>query len=79
MRLNDGTTPQQFLAALAPGAAGPPPGAFLGGPGALSMGEGDYWTVTLKSGTYLLLCFVPDAASGAPHFVMGMIREVKVS
>ncbi len=79
VRLNDGTTTQEFMAALAPGAAGPPPGALLGGPGALSMGEGDYWTVTLKPGSYLFLCFVPDAASGAPHFVRGMIREVKVS
>lgn len=79
VRLNDGTTTQQFTAALAPGAAGPPPGAFLGGPGALSVGEDDYWTVTLKPGSYLFLCFVPDTASGAPHFTKGMIREVKVS
>jgi plastocyanin len=82
VRLNDGTTSQQFLAGLAPGAAGaagPPPGVFLGGPGALSTGEGDYWTVTLTPGKYLFLCFVPDAVTGAPHFAMGMVREVIVS
>jgi uncharacterized cupredoxin-like copper-binding protein len=79
VRLNEGATAQQFLAGLAPGAAGPPPGVFLGGPGALSAGEGDYWTVTLKPGKYLFLCFVPDLTSGAPHFAKGMIRELTVS
>jgi len=79
VRLNDGATTQQFLAGLAPGAAGPPPGAFLGGPGALSKGESDYWTVTLKPGKYIFLCFVPDSASGAPHFAKGMVRELTVS
>ena len=79
VRLNDGATTEQFLAGLAPGAAGPPPGAFLGGPGALSKGESDYWTVTLKPGRYIFLCFVPDTASGAPHFAKGMVRELTVS
>jgi uncharacterized cupredoxin-like copper-binding protein len=79
VRLNDSATAGQFLAGLAPGAAGPPPGAFLGGPGALSQGGSDYWTVTLKPGKYLFLCFVPDSASGAPHFAMGMVRELTVS
>jgi uncharacterized cupredoxin-like copper-binding protein len=79
VRLNDGATAQQFLAAMAPGTKGPPPGVFLGGPGALSKGEGDYWRVTLAPGKYLFLCFVPDVASGAPHFAKGMMRELTVS
>ena len=79
VRLNDGTTSQQFLAGLAPGVSGPPPGVFLGGPGALSPGEGDYWTVTLAPGKYVFLCFVPDGATGAPHFTMGMVRDLTVS
>ena len=79
VRLNDGATGQQFIAGLAPGAAGPPPGAFLGGPGALSKGESDYWTVTLKPGKYLFMCFVPDTASFAPHFAEGMVRELTVN
>jgi hypothetical protein len=52
---------------------------FLGGPGALSTGEGDYWTVTLTSGKYMFLCFVPDGATGAPHLAMGMVRELTIN
>jgi hypothetical protein len=79
VRLNDGATAQQFLAALAPGAAGPPPGVFLGGPGALSKGEADFWTVALAPGKYVFMCFVPDGNSGVPHFARGMVREMTVS
>ncbi len=79
VRLNEAATAQQFLAGMAPGAAGPPPGKFLGGPGALSTGEGNYWTVTLAPGKYLFLCFVPDAATGVPHFARGMVRELTVN
>lgn len=78
IRLNDGVTSQQYLAAMAPGAKGPPPGAFNGGPGALRPGLDNYWTVTFTPGNYLMVCFVPDA-DGVPHVMKGMIRELTIS
>jgi len=64
---------------LAPGAKGPPPGKPMGGNGAISPGQSNYWTVTLTPGTYLLVCFVPDPADGAPHVMKGMIQTIVVS
>jgi hypothetical protein len=34
--------------------------------------------VELKSGSYALLCFIPDRAGGPPHVAKGMISEAKV-
>jgi uncharacterized cupredoxin-like copper-binding protein len=78
-RLNDGATAESFLAALAPGAKGPPPGRPMGGNGAISPGQSNYLTVTLTPGTYLLLCFVPDPSDGAPHIMKGMVQTITVS
>lgn len=78
VRLNDGATSQDYLAAFAPGAKGPPPGVMIGGPGAYSKGLEGYWTVTLTPGNYALLCFVPDPADGKPHFMKGMVRDISV-
>lgn len=77
VRLNPGATGEQFLAAMAPGATTPPPGAFLGGPGALSTGLDNYWTVTFTPGSYLFICFVPDT-DGTPHVMKGMVHEFTV-
>jgi len=77
VRLNPGATGQEFLAAMAPGATAPPPGSFAGGPGALSPGLDNYWTVTFTPGSYLFVCFVPDT-DGAPHLVKGMVHEFTV-
>jgi hypothetical protein len=79
VRLNEGTTGQEYLAALAPGAKGPPPGVLLGGPGAYSKGGDGYWTVTFEPGKYMFVCFVPDPASGRPHMMQGMVHEFTVS
>lgn len=79
VRLNDGATAEQYLAAFAPGAQGPPPGVMIGGPGAYSRGLEGYWTVTLTPGNYLLLCFVPDHADGKPHLMKGMVREFSIA
>lgn len=79
VRLNDGATAQQFLAAMAPNAKGPPPGLLMGGPGAYSTGLEGYWTVTFTPGKYMFVCFVPDPATGVPHFMKGMVQEFTVS
>ncbi len=72
VRLAEGATMEQFVAAFAPGAAAPPPGRQMGGSGALSADEENWWTVTLTSGNYAMICLVPDPVSGVPHLAMGM-------
>ena len=78
IRLNDGVTAEQYLAAMAANPAGPPQGTSLGGSGALSMGLDNYWQVTLTPGNYLFVCFVPDPADGAPHVMKGMTKAFTV-
>ncbi len=78
VRLNDGVTAEQFLGALSPDATSPPPGVLLGGTGALSPGLENYWSVAFTPGKYLLVCFVPDTASGVPHVMKGMVREFSI-
>lgn len=78
IRLNDGVTVQQYLAALAPGATAPPPGVVLGGPGALSTGLDTYWNVSFAPGHYIFVCFVPDVTDGAPHIMKGMVHEFSI-
>lgn len=74
MRLDEGATMEQVMAAFAPGATAPPPATSVGGPGALSPGLYDYWTVTLEPGRYMVVCFVP-APDGQPHAMKGMMTE----
>jgi hypothetical protein len=78
VRLNDGATMEQFMAALAPGATAPPPGTPVGGSGALSNGRTNWFSMTFAPGTYLLLCFVPDVADGQPHIMKGMVQQFTV-
>jgi hypothetical protein len=66
---------------LAGSMKGPPPaipaGGFVGPmPGA---GEHGFFTRTLAAGNYVFICFVPDAKDAKPHFMHGMMKEVKVS
>ncbi len=54
------------------------PGTAVGGvteipPGATVLMEG-----TFAPGTYLLICFSPDAKDGKPHFMHGMQKEIVV-
>jgi hypothetical protein len=79
IRLNDGVTMEQYLAAMAPGATAPPPGTDLGGSGAISQGIDNWWTVTLAPGNYLVVCFVPDPADGKPHVMKGMVQQFTVA
>ena len=51
----------------------------LGGVAGLSTGLTAYYTVDLKPGDYAIICFLPDATDGKPHYTHGMITTVKVS
>lgn len=79
VKLNDGATMEQFLAALAPGSTTPPPGVPLGGNGALSPHGANFFTASLEPGNYLLVCFVPDPADGTPHIVKGMVKPLTIT
>jgi hypothetical protein len=78
-KLQPGATGQQFAAAFGPNATGPPPGSFVGGFSEQEPGMHGLFTVDLAAGRYVLLCFVTDPASGAPHFTLGMMREFTVA
>ena len=55
---------------------GGPPGAMVQGIWAVDPGVTVYVSVDLVSGTYGILCFIPDA--DGPHFLSGMAAEVVV-
>ncbi len=62
------------------GAKGPlPANRWLGGVAGIDNGKSATFTVTLKAGNYLVICFWPDAKDGKPHFVHGMIKQITVS
>jgi hypothetical protein len=58
---------------------GPPPGKPLGGVAALDVGASQYFTADFAPGNYALICFLPDAKDGKPHFVHGMIQQITVN
>ncbi|HZS11817.1 MAG TPA: hypothetical protein VFA38_06180 [Nitrospirales bacterium] len=60
------------------GASGPPPGVALGGIVGLDRGTHGYFTAYFDAGRYALICFLPDAATGQPHFMKGMTAEFTV-
>ena len=65
----------------APGANLPNPGDFTNAAymGTLSTGATGWVPVNLEPGYYVLLCFIPDVQSGAPHAFMGMYDVVEVT
>jgi plastocyanin len=78
-RVPDDVTPEQIAAALERPEAPPPfPMENLSGMQALSSGLEGWVTVDFVAGTYVLLCFVPDPATGLPHVALGMYAVVTV-
>lgn len=79
------------LVQLAPGASvsdfmkwmqkmdGPPPGKPIGGIAGIDTGMSQSFTADFAPGKYALLCFLPDAKDGKPHFMHGMVQEVTVN
>jgi uncharacterized cupredoxin-like copper-binding protein len=55
-----------------------PPADPLGGIAPISPGGEAEFTVDLTPGKYALVCFLPDAHDGKPHYAHGMTREVTV-
>ena len=77
-RLNEGKTAAE-LAQWGEKPVGPPPGYPIGGVTGIAPGRENTIAVDLEPGDYALICFMPDAKDGAPHFVHGMIKQIKVS
>ena len=58
---------------------GPPPGKALGGVAGIAPGLTQYFTADFSSGSkYVLICFIPDAKDGKPHFAHGMAQQITV-
>ena len=58
---------------------GPPPGKPIGGVPGFMKGKNSFFEATLEPGDYGMICFVPDAKDGKPHFTHGMTSQFKVS
>jgi len=57
---------------------GPPPGTPLGGTAPAIAGKSVFFDALMEPGRYALICFLPDAGDGKPHFMHGMIHEFDV-
>jgi hypothetical protein len=77
-RLHEGRTAEEFLTWVERG-EGPPPATAIGGTTAIARGLFNDLALDLAPGTYVLICFVPDASDGRPHFVHGMMKTITVS
>ncbi|HEY8310108.1 MAG TPA: hypothetical protein VIG47_06095 [Gemmatimonadaceae bacterium] len=56
---------------------GPPPVSAVGGVAPFTKTT-TYFTASLAPGNYALICFVPDAKDGKPHFMHGMMKQITV-
>jgi hypothetical protein len=66
----EGTPETAASPAAAP--SGPPPLVDVAGFAPVSPGYSGWALLDLEAGNYLALCFVPDTATGKPHFMLGM-------
>ncbi|HET9293229.1 MAG TPA: hypothetical protein VFO06_02980 [Gemmatimonadales bacterium] len=79
VRLVEGATALSFPEWAEGGMKGPPPATPIGGVSAIATGTSASFPVDLSPGKYALICFVPDAVDGRPHFLHGMVEEFTVS
>lgn len=79
VRLAEGKTAQDFVQWVGTTPReGMGPGEIVGGVTGLATGEFNITEVEFSPGRYALLCFVPDAGDGMPHFMHGMMQEFTV-
>jgi len=79
-RLAPGVTVQQALTAEAQGEDPLEAGLLMPATGVETMSPGQtvYPTLTFTPGTYAMVCFVQDPATGLPHAALGMVEEFTV-
>lgn len=75
----ESATPEAAAAPMASPVAGPPPFTSVAGVAPISPTQKIWLVVDLEAGDYIAICFVPDSASGAPHFALGMIMPFTVA
>lgn len=78
VRLVPGKTGAE-VAAFAEKPAGPPPGEVIGGASFIASPGENFVELDLTPGSYSMICFIPDAKDGKPHFAHGMIQDFKVN
>lgn len=78
-QLTPGKTAADIQKYVEGGMQGPPPAVPIGGVAGLAAGIPSYYEVDLKPGDYAIVCFLEDAKDGKPHFMHGMIQQIKVS
>jgi uncharacterized cupredoxin-like copper-binding protein len=79
VRLGEGVTAQQVVAAEMGQSKGPRPAySFVGGVAPMEGGRHAFIEADLQPGNYALICFVPDAKDGKPHLAHGMLKQIKV-
>ena len=76
-KLNPGKKPED-VTAWGMKQVGPPPGTVWGGVSGIKPGSHVIVEVDLPAGEYGLLCFLPDAKDGKPHFMHGMQKATTV-
>jgi hypothetical protein len=77
IQLNPGKTLGDLMSWLQK-TEGPPPGKPIGGIAGLEAGASQYFTADFAPGDYALICFLPDAKDGKPHFMHGMMQQITV-
>ncbi len=79
IRLTQGKTPADYIAAMK--RPGPPPAwaVEVGGPNAAVPGGHADATMTLEPGQYVLACFIPSPGEQAPHLMKGMVKGLVVT
>jgi hypothetical protein len=78
IKLEQGKTVEDYMAALKAG--GPPPqwGVPAGGPNPPEVGDTATTIMPLAAGNYAMLCFIPTP-DGVPHMAKGMVRALTVT
>lgn len=77
IKLGEGKTGDDYVAALKAGGPPPPWASLAGGPNPPEPGSTTTATVSLEPGDYAIVCFVPGA-DGMPHLMKGMVHPLKV-
>jgi hypothetical protein len=80
VRINRGRTVQQILNWMESPRrnVASPPGVLMGGMVGIDKGRSGYFTANLRTGDYLLLCFIPDSKDHKPHFRHGMLTQFNI-
>jgi hypothetical protein len=78
VKLEDGKTIENFMAAMQQQGPPPPWMKFVGGPNPAGPGQTISGASVLTPGNYLAICFIPSP-DGAPHVAKGMARPFTVT